>query len=162
MPQALVQSQSATGPIAPLAELLEYRHPALLQRLSAKASVRSSEAEELFDDTKRFLYLCAISSDTLAPSSRIDECWHHFILFTEDYATFCNRFLGKFMHHRPRYPDDPPGDGRPVRNALIMAKEVFGDRLSQNWDYGTQTYNCTPSTNCQSTPTGCGSSPTGQ
>ncbi len=29
----------------------------------------------------------------------LDEMWHTFILFTNDYADFCNQFFGHYIHH---------------------------------------------------------------
>jgi hypothetical protein len=31
----------------------------------------------------------------------IDEMWHTFVLFTKDYAAFCERYFGHFVHHVP-------------------------------------------------------------
>ena len=35
------------------------------------------------------------------PSQVIDVAWHEFILFTKDYANFCKKALGRFIHHTP-------------------------------------------------------------
>ncbi len=35
------------------------------------------------------------------PSQIVDVAWHEFILFTKDYATFCNKAFGYFLHHTP-------------------------------------------------------------
>lgn len=35
------------------------------------------------------------------PSETVDEIWHEFILHTKDYALFCDKHLGKFLHHTP-------------------------------------------------------------
>lgn len=35
------------------------------------------------------------------PSQVIDVAWHEFILFTKEYAYFCNKALGRFIHHTP-------------------------------------------------------------
>jgi hypothetical protein len=32
---------------------------------------------------------------------QIDEIWHTFILFTDEYATFCAEVAGRFIHHAP-------------------------------------------------------------
>ena len=31
----------------------------------------------------------------------IDEMWHTFVLFTQPYAAFCQRYFGRFIHHAP-------------------------------------------------------------
>lgn len=35
------------------------------------------------------------------PSQVVDVAWHEFILFTEEYARFCRKALGRFIHHTP-------------------------------------------------------------
>lgn len=35
------------------------------------------------------------------PSDVVDEIWHEFILHTRDYASFCDKYLGRFLHHVP-------------------------------------------------------------
>lgn len=35
------------------------------------------------------------------PSQVVDETWHEFILFTRAYKTFCQKSLGRFLHHVP-------------------------------------------------------------
>jgi hypothetical protein len=34
----------------------------------------------------------------------VDEVWHAFILFTSDYAAFCDEVFGRFVHHAPNWP----------------------------------------------------------
>jgi hypothetical protein len=82
-------------------QLRSYQHPGLVSRLQQKLGVTSSEAEDLFSDVKYFLYDCHLSDVPLSPSERVDEGWHNFILFTKDYADFCHRNFGRFIHHVP-------------------------------------------------------------
>lgn len=35
------------------------------------------------------------------PSQVVDDLWHEFILFTRDYANFCQAAFGNFLHHTP-------------------------------------------------------------
>lgn len=35
------------------------------------------------------------------PSQAVDVAWHEFILCTKDYADFCQKAFGKFLHHTP-------------------------------------------------------------
>ncbi len=35
------------------------------------------------------------------PSKVVDEAWHNFILFTKLYTNFCDKALGRFLHHIP-------------------------------------------------------------
>src|SRR3712207_3180742 len=49
----------------------------------------------------RFLDLCADAAEPLAPSKTVDEAWHEFVLFTREYAAFCEERYGRFLHHDP-------------------------------------------------------------
>ena len=56
-----------------------------------------------------FLVACARNPETpLAPSKAVDHGWHAFILHTREYADFCARVAGHFIHHAP----EDPGGGR--------------------------------------------------
>jgi len=35
------------------------------------------------------------------PSRSVDEAWHEFILFTRQYRDYCDKTLGRFLHHVP-------------------------------------------------------------
>ena len=80
---------------------LAYRNEAVVLRLCQNLELRRVEAELLFSDLLRFLYLCATSKKSLAPSRRIDSAWHEFLLFTRDYQCYCKRHLGTVVHHVP-------------------------------------------------------------
>ena len=41
-----------------------------------------------------------------AVSARVDPFWHAHILFTQDYAAFCDRYVGGFLQHDPLDHDD--------------------------------------------------------
>ena len=137
-----------------LRDVLHYEHPALIERLRQELEISMVEADQLFADTKKFLVLCGTADERLAPSPRIDECWHRFLLFTRDYAEFCQRFFGRFIHHQPKTSDETAGsDGSPIRMTLERAREAFGDALSANWAYRGATClsdctRCSGSTNC--------------
>lgn len=148
---------------APVGTLLErvmaYRNHAVVARFEHKLGLNNEQAELLFEDTKRFLYLCGSKQKgdpSLAPPEGVDAGWHEFLLFTEDYQSFCEEFFGKFIHHRPRRPEDPKGDGQILKNTKSLAVATFGP-LSHNWRIGGKASdcesecndNCSLSTNCQ-------------
>ncbi len=116
-------------------EVLAYEHPVLVARFQEKLGISGEDARQLFHDTKRFLYLCAVSPETISPNETLDFGWHEFILFMRDYEKFCKKYFGRLIYHRPRHPNDPPTKGEGGRRALKLAREVFGDTLSENWDY---------------------------
>lgn len=148
--------EQATGRSV-LDEVMGYQNPAVTHRFVEKLGLDEERASLLFEDTKRFLYLCGSKQKgdfILAPPEAIDLGWHEFLLFTEDYQSFCQSLLGRFIHHRPRRPEDPPGNGQVLRDTRALALATFG-QLSGNWRIGKGgdaeecNNNCTPSTNCQ-------------
>lgn len=39
----------------------------------------------------------------------VDELWHTFVIFTRDYAVFCDKVAGQFLHHIPVVENRPSG-----------------------------------------------------
>lgn len=37
----------------------------------------------------------------------VDELWHTFVIFTRDYAAFCDKVAGQFLHHIPVVGNHP-------------------------------------------------------
>lgn len=80
---------------------LAYENREMVERYVKRHGGTFEHAETLFAKTKAFLVLCAETSELLSPTKEVDEGWHFFILHTKDYADFCQRHLGRFIHHIP-------------------------------------------------------------
>ncbi|CAK7284924.1 glycine-rich domain-containing protein [Streptomyces sp. RM1] len=64
---------------------------------------------------------------SLAPSKLVDYGWHAFILHTVDYAAFCQRVAGGFVHHVPTDEDDEtPGAAQATRERTLAAITAAG------------------------------------
>ncbi|ONH31502.1 hypothetical protein BL253_09210 [Pseudofrankia asymbiotica] len=103
---------------------------ALFTRLAARVAYDRPEhsdlAERIVDQAIAFVVTCAARGPRgLVPSPLVDIGWHTFILPTRDYATFCARVAGRFIHH---VPCDPTDAGRPRGGqvATIAAIETAG------------------------------------
>lgn len=59
------------------------------------------------------------------PSRVVDEVWHEFILMSRDYADFCNRAFGSFLHHVPESDMKAPMQ-RAISNTLDALKPRGG------------------------------------
>lgn len=82
-------------------------HTALAERVAKDEGIDLGLAERVIDQTLVFLVACAQNPDgKLAPSNATDPGWHAFILYTRDYAEFCQRIAGRFIHHQPVMNDD--------------------------------------------------------
>jgi hypothetical protein len=114
-----------------LANVLGYKHPELVNRFQHALNITQPEAEQLFEDVKKYLFLAVITGERLAPTDAIDLGWHEFLLYTRDYASFCNRFFGAFVHHTPN-PRLSPHVARTAEKTVEHARRLFGN-LSKNW-----------------------------
>lgn len=86
---------------------LAYRHAGVLERLRERHALAPETADSLFEDLLLFLWAGARSPTEMIPSASVDDAWHTFLLYTQDYAAFCRTWLGRFVHHEPY---DPPAD----------------------------------------------------
>lgn len=81
---------------------LSYEFDDLICRMVDKHGWTEEKARSVFGETKQFLVNAAVSRIPTAPSKDVDEVWHNFILYTIEYAEFCQRYFGKFIHHVPK------------------------------------------------------------
>jgi hypothetical protein len=78
-------------------------------------------------ELKRYLLLRSRSNaDTLPTPRVVDQLWHVFLLYTRDYAEFCDLLGGGFIHHVPTEssPDVAEMTAR-YREMLAEYEEVF-------------------------------------
>lgn len=93
----------------------------LCTRVERDAKVDRAHAERIVRQALAFLVACARNPEIpLAPSKAVDHGWHAFILHTREYAGFCDRVAGHFIHHAP---EDPAGErvDAIARNATTTA-----------------------------------------
>jgi hypothetical protein len=76
-----------------ISEILTFKYQPLIDRLLNEGASQP-EAEVLFADLKRFLWMCAqFPEQTFVPTPAIDRVWHDFLQFTRAYRDFCLRQL---------------------------------------------------------------------
>lgn len=91
--------------------LEEYQHEGVIKKFRDEWNVDEDEAKDIFSEMKKFLYVSEIGQQKSIlieideATQVIDRMWHHFILFTQDYKVFCNRYFGKMVHHAPFSPE---------------------------------------------------------
>lgn len=122
-------------------QALGFEAPYLVEKLIKNAVVDTAfEADELFREVKRYLVL-ADADQTRAwnmYSLRVDEAWHQFILFTTQYAAFCQRYFGRFIPHNPSNAPKPEKPARQIESTSFdqfaaYYAELFGEPLPQVW-----------------------------
>lgn len=128
--------------VAPLEDVLAYQHDPVLRRFVTLYDMPLEEADELFTETKKFLWACAMTPHSMMPTTIIDKMWHNFILFTPDYADFCNRYFGYFVHHLPADKEferakDPNGFRERAQSGFIQQittlNDLFGPETILEW-----------------------------
>jgi hypothetical protein len=81
----------------------------LVSRIVLDHQLDHQLAERIMTEALAFLRACGANPDVpLSPSLQVDIGWHTFILYTREYAEFCQRVAGRFIHH---LPDDEDTDG---------------------------------------------------
>lgn len=97
--------------------LLTYSHPAVIRRFTKDFPAYAADAETIFADLLRFFWASkkhlSERSIPCAPENLdfifimdeemkiLDHMWHVFLLYTQDYMDFCNRYFGEYLHHLP-------------------------------------------------------------
>lgn len=80
---------------------LAYQNSALVTRFARKHKMSLKKAQHHFEELKKFLVICGMMTESCSPSNELDEVWHHFILHTHDYQEYCEKYIGRFIHHTP-------------------------------------------------------------
>ncbi|MBU6447504.1 hypothetical protein KGQ24_01520 [Patescibacteria group bacterium] len=122
------------------------------EKILVEEALPEGRVDEVIAEFRRFLKLIAMGHRGIGMISRdVDEVWHTFILFTRDYAEFCEEVFGFFLHHQPNLPSQPLGNESSVLFADAYRTE-FG-AIPAIWGIkdGAQCFSTcdTPTTNCQ-------------
>lgn len=74
-------------------------------RLAMKrAELTPGQRRLVFRALGEYFHLCRMAGRQYMvsmPSQAVDDAWHEFLLFTRNYDSFCQRALGRFLHHVP-------------------------------------------------------------
>lgn len=141
---------------------LSYENADIIEKFCSEYGVEQELAKDYFIEVKKFLYLCANTTDRLAPSAEIDKIWHTFILFTKDYRQYCMHFLGKFIDHMPEVKKDTEELDEHKENCLLNTithyNIVFGDLNNEVWQIPYKDEieeDCSNCSNCSSCNSDC-------
>jgi anti-sigma regulatory factor (Ser/Thr protein kinase) len=98
----------------------------LTLRVMADEGHDRDTAERIVEQALAFLMACARYPDGhLSPSETVDAGWHAFVLHTADYAEFCDRIAGRFIHHRPNGPGEAASEQQAI-GVTIAAMRAAG------------------------------------
>ncbi|MFI9008861.1 glycine-rich domain-containing protein [Actinosynnema sp. NPDC053489] len=96
------------------------------QLINEHAGMSGDEAVRIVAATVAFLKACADNPEShFRPSLRVDLGWHQFILNTVDYAEFCERVAGRFLHHVPEEFTPPRATGSDTAEVLAPTVDAM-------------------------------------
>ena len=82
--------------------IMKYPMAPILQRCKKDYSYTDEDMNILERELKRYFVFSAFNKTGHGMYSKdVDNLWHTFILFTKDYAHFCNKYIGNFIDHVP-------------------------------------------------------------
>ncbi|MEX1068694.1 MAG: hypothetical protein WED08_02695 [Patescibacteria group bacterium] len=116
-----------------MAKIMAYSFDKVREKLLKEGVVSPDRIDEAIEEFRKYLTLIALNHRGLGMESPVvDEVWHTFILFTRDYAAFCEDVFGFFVHHNPSTSFTPISPGA-VRSFHIAYEEVFGGPAPRIW-----------------------------
>jgi len=78
--------------------------PVLIRRVKAQHDYLSdADMLKVIKATRDYFYICNQAKGKMVamPSEIVDVFWHEFLLFTREYQLFCQKGIGRFLHHTP-------------------------------------------------------------
>jgi hypothetical protein len=78
--------------------------PVIIKRVKAQHDYLSDkDMKKVVEATRDYFYICNQAKGKMVamPSEIVDVLWHEFLLFTREYQEFCQKGIGRFLHHTP-------------------------------------------------------------
>lgn len=107
-----------------LDKVLKYKNRYVIERYKKDYPDNQMPGKQAWQELLKYLWLTQKHAIDLAAAPKkkslqfvvamhyemdeIDDMWHTFILFTKDYAAFCDKYFGHFIHHSPNTEKNPP------------------------------------------------------
>lgn len=84
-------------------KIMDYPIPRVLARYQKDYNVSPELSREHERELKRYFILIHQFPEEHFEmySAKVDDLWHTFLLFTQDYQQFCGDMFGYFIHHHP-------------------------------------------------------------
>ncbi len=122
----------------------ESLHQKLVNRLQEKENMTGEFATRVMNETLTFLKACGENPGImLSPSEAVDKGWHNFLMYTQDYAEFCEREAGRFIHHQP-------ADTAEEKAACMVSTDSFEFLMSNRYQVDAELWISESATNGQS------------
>ena len=88
--------------------------PELRNRLQRNHELTLESSGRVLEGLRQYFLACLsaqrspIAKEVGMPSKAVDAAWHEFIVLTKEYAAFCQKAFGKYLHHTPKAMMDTP------------------------------------------------------
>jgi hypothetical protein len=125
-----------------LEAVLAYRNPDVIDRFCDVWDVERAEAQLVFSDMLRFLWLVGrVDDKTIAPVPIVDEMWHTFLMFTKPYLDWSQKTFGYMLHHIPTTEREKRASARQseaqhakqVERVMAMVYDHLGEKVALRW-----------------------------
>jgi hypothetical protein len=98
------------------------------ERVVVENGANSGTIASAILEFKRYMGLVALGYRGLpVPNQEVDDIWHAFLLFTREYAAFCQKTVGFFVHHIPTTSSRKPPNISRLSRAY---SQTFGIKMS--------------------------------
>jgi hypothetical protein len=95
---------------------------------------------------RRFLLLTLLHpAETIVPNRMVDTFWHYHILDTRAYAADCQRVLGRFLHHDPRFGFGSKQARAGLHAAFQRTQDLYRQEFGEEDDRSAVVSTCSPS-----------------
>jgi hypothetical protein len=114
-------------------DILTYTNEHVVARYAKTYNKSLNYSRDVFEQLIKWLYLANACHEKNIPAIvtpdilEIDNMWHTFLLFTRDYASFCNKYFNKFIHHEPTIDDSLLPNKEERRASLKIQLELLGE-----------------------------------
>lgn len=128
-------------------KILEYKNNNIQKRYIKDYPNNELSAESAWEEILKFLWLTQKHSEDLQKDpnnsdlqfqcaihvemKEIDDMWHTFILFTQDYSNFCNDHFGRYIHHQPTVDEEPIANHQNFQDDLSKFISYAYDQLGE-------------------------------
>lgn len=136
-----------------LEDLIKFKHAGVVKRFQKEFPKMAHDAAVIFEDLMRFFWASYRHAQDLeaAPEREdlnfiyimdeemkpIDQMWHIFLLYTQDYMDFCQQYFGRYLHHLPDIVDGMEDDREKfeqnLEKFLNYTFDLLGEDTLRRW-----------------------------
>lgn len=71
--------------------------------LKRRPELTPAQIRLVFEGLRQYFFIAMKANRRMVamPSQVVDDLWHEFILYTRHYQAFCDKALGRYLHHTP-------------------------------------------------------------